>query len=288
MAAPLLVALVAGDACAAGAHGPKWVSHPDQPFDIEATEVAVKDFRACVAAGRCEPSSVNPECNYGDPKRGDHPINCIDHDGAIAVCDYLGGRLCSSKEWLAACHGSDGRAFPYGSEYQPSRCHVGTYDVPGPGGRTTIPVGSVPDCEGGLHGLFDMSGNVSEWISDCKGDYCKFRGAAFVGNDPVEHFAGCAEVCAGNDKGLKSSTVGVRCCRDRSASAPKNGAKAAAAGGATTTLKSGAAKGSRSDAAAATASRPPASGSNAARPASGSTARPTGSGAAAPLSSSRP
>jgi formylglycine-generating enzyme required for sulfatase activity len=195
--------------------GERWVAHPTQPFDILATEATVDEFLACVAKGACTRESADDKCNSGATGRGAHPINCIDHGGAEALCKHLGGRLCSSKEWLAGCRGSDERAFPYGPEYQPSRCHVGSYEQPGPGGRGTIAAGSIADCAGGLPGLFDMSGNVSEWVADCKESYCKFRGAAYVGNEPVEHFAGCGDVCSGNDKGLKSGTVGVRCCRDR-------------------------------------------------------------------------
>jgi formylglycine-generating enzyme required for sulfatase activity len=211
-----VLTLVAIPALAAAAsNDSRWVAHPAEPFDILATEATVDEFKACVKAGTCSTSSVDEACNFKDAARGRHPINCIDHDGAGELCGFLGGRLCSSTEWLTACRGAEQRKFPYGAEYQASRCHVGSYDSPGPGGRTTIEAGSVADCEGGLAGLRDMSGNVSEWTADCKGDYCKFRGAAYVGNEPVDYFAGCTEVCAGNDKGLKSNTVGVRCCRDR-------------------------------------------------------------------------
>lgn len=195
----------------------RWIAHPEQPFDILATEATVADFQDCVSAGRCAKDSADPKCNAGDAAKAAHPVNCIDHDGAASLCSHLGGRLCTGSEWLAACRGSDRRAFPYGPEFQPSRCQVGSYDHAAPGGRTTVAVGSLPDCQGGLSGLFDLSGNVGEWLADCKGDYCKFRGAAYVGNEPVEHFAGCGEVCSGNDKGLKSGAVGVRCCRDRKA-----------------------------------------------------------------------
>lgn len=210
-----LVVLLASVARASDPASGRWVVHPSQPFEILATEATVDDFLGCVAAGHCARESADPKCNAGQPSRGSDPVNCIDHDGASALCAHLGGRLCTSAQWLAACRGTDGRAFPYGPQYQPSRCHVGSYDRPGPGGRTTVPAGSIPDCEGGLSGLFDLSGNVGEWVADCKGNYCKFRGAAYVGNEPVEHFAGCGDVCSGNDKGMKSNTVGVRCCRDR-------------------------------------------------------------------------
>jgi formylglycine-generating enzyme required for sulfatase activity len=215
-ACTIAVAVVALCASAqAASKDSRWVSHPSQPFDILATEATADEFAACVKGGKCEAATADAACTAGDESKGKHPINCINHDGAEALCGFLGGRLCSSKEWLAACRGDEQRKFPYGAEYQPSRCHVGSYDNPGPGGRTTIEAGSVAECEGGIPGLRDMSGNVSEWIADCKGDYCKFRGAAYVGNEPVDYFAGCTEVCAGNDKGLRSNTVGVRCCRDR-------------------------------------------------------------------------
>jgi formylglycine-generating enzyme required for sulfatase activity len=222
----VLAAAVPDFAAGAGSAG-RWIPHPQEPFDILATEATVAEFKSCVAAGKCKADSADATCNLGDASRTGYPINCIDHDGATALCEWLGGRLCSSREWLAACRGADGRAFPYGPEYQPSRCHVGSYDSPGPGGRTTIAAGSIPECEGGLAGLMDMSGNVGEWVADCKDDYCKFRGAAYVGNEPVEHFAGCGDVCSGNSKSLRSGTVGARCCRDRGA--PQNPGSPAAA-----------------------------------------------------------
>ena len=80
--------------------------------------------------------------------------------------------------------------------------------------RETAPVASHPRCQGGLAGLFDMAGNVSEWVSDCKESYCRFRGAGFISNDPVDLFASCQSACSGNQKTLKSGTVGIRCCRD--------------------------------------------------------------------------
>ena len=48
----------------------------------------------------------------------------------------------------------------------------------------------------------------------CNGDYCNFRGGAYLTNDPMDRFAACGDVCAGNDKSFKNATVGIRCCRD--------------------------------------------------------------------------
>lgn len=139
---------------------------------------------------------------------------CVSHPGAEQVCAFVGGRLCAEQEWLSACRGTEGRAFPYGQTFDLAACNVQseTVKVAGPT-RGTAPVGSQAGCEGGLAGLFDMAGNVSEWVSDCKGAYCKFRGAGHLSNDPIERFAACQGACSGNQKTLQSSVVGVRCCR---------------------------------------------------------------------------
>jgi formylglycine-generating enzyme required for sulfatase activity len=59
-----------------------------------------------------------------------------------------------------------------------------------------------------------MAGNVAEWVDSCKDSYCKFRGAGYLSNDPVDSFAGCSGICSGNDKAFKSGVVGIRCCKE--------------------------------------------------------------------------
>lgn len=194
-----------------------WLDHPDRRFSILATEVTVAQFRACLDSGACKPDAIDAACNLARADAADHPVNCVSYDGAEQVCSYAGGRMCTEEEWIAACHGTEVRSFPYGNTYDPSACNAhsamaGATDVSLP---TTLPVGSMASCHGGLTGLFDMAGNVAEWVNACKGSYCRFRGAGYRSNDPVEHFAGCSGVCSGNDKSLRSNVVGVRCCRDR-------------------------------------------------------------------------
>ena len=190
------------------------LAHPDGAFSISAGEATVAQFRACVDAGACEATTVNSECNYGKTDRDDHPVNCVSYDGAAQYCAHAGGRLCTEDEWLAACRGSDARAFPYGQAFDAEACNVHS-NAPAdpPVLRSTAPSGSTPSCEGGLPGLFDMAGNVGEWLDSCKEDYCKFRGAGYLSNDPIDHFTGCGGVCSGNKKTLMSNVVGIRCCR---------------------------------------------------------------------------
>ena len=192
-----------------------WVRVPNASYSIAATETTVAQFRACVEVGACDVVQVESTCNYGETGREQHPVNCVTHYGAEQFCNFAGGRLCSEAEWTRACAGPDGLGFPYGNQFDLKACNVqsNTQKVEGRE-RSTAPVATHPGCEGGLKGLFDMAGNVTEWVSDCKETYCRFRGAGFISNDPIEMFASCGTACSGNQKTLKSNTVGIRCCKD--------------------------------------------------------------------------
>lgn len=198
----------------ATATAPAWIRHPTQPFSISSTEITVAQFRACVASAACTASAVNPQCNYDHADRASHPVNCVTYDGAAQYCASIDGRICTEEEWLEACRGADGRPFPYGTTFDLAACNVqsDTTTVPDRA-RGTAPVGSHPHCVGGVPGLVDMAGNVAEWVNSCNGSYCKFRGAGYLSNDPVDLFAGCSGACSGNDKGFQSGVVGIRCCQ---------------------------------------------------------------------------
>ena len=216
----LLLALLAGGAAwVAGAESeatPVWIQIGNLPVSITSTEVTVAQFGACVDAGSCALDHTRL-CNSGIDGREDHPMNCVDYYGAEQYCAFAGGRICGEEEWLAACRGADDRPFPYGDTFDAAACNA----QPSASGETpagsTAAVGSYADCAGGLEGLSDMAGNVWEWIDACQDDYCKFRGGAYLTNDPVERFAGCGLPCAGNRKAVRSATVGIRCCRDDAA-----------------------------------------------------------------------
>lgn len=212
VAAASVAAFVASESVAAE---PDWVDYGDEGFSIHATEVTASQFRSCVDDGACSADDVDAQCNYGNPERGDHPVNCVTYDGAERFCTWVGGRICLETEWLEACAGPEERAFPYGDQFDLAACNVqSTTDTVDGRTRATMPVGTLETCDGGLPGIRDMAGNVAEWVAPCKGDYCKFRGAGYLSNDPVDRFAACQGVCSGNQRTLRSGVVGFRCCRD--------------------------------------------------------------------------
>ena len=101
--------------------------------------------------------------------RGGHPVVLVRYDDAAAYCRWLSGgigravRLPTEAEWeKAARGGADGLRYPWGNEFEPSRCSY-LADVSAKRQRGTRPVGTYAPNAYGLH---DVAGNVWEWVSD--------------------------------------------------------------------------------------------------------------------------
>ena len=141
-------------------------------FNIDVTEVTVKQYRACVDDGICsEPSVENEdssECDeysnwlYSDRER--HPVNCVDWQQAKDYCEWSGKRLCSDSGWEKAARGTDGKIYPWGNVE--ANCDLAVMQgedfVIGCGEDSTWPVGSKP----ARNNMYDMAGNVYEWVED--------------------------------------------------------------------------------------------------------------------------
>lgn len=185
----------AGDAGACpGTGGPPGVRAG--AFCIDATEVTNAQYAAfldAVAAGataaqpaHCSWNTVLAPATGGscsglfDPVgRASHPVVCVDWCDADAFCRWAGKRLCTGEEWLRACTQGGAKAYPYGNTFDPNACNGGASSATG-----LRPVGSMPSCEGGFPGVFDLSGNAVETIADCDeqsgpDDRCYFRGGRF-------------------------------------------------------------------------------------------------------------
>lgn len=214
------------------------VGRPETSFCMDTTEVSYAQYREftqfVLDAGK--PTQI-AECAWnstftpaGKIGTDDQPVAGVDWCDARAYCEWAGKRLCgridpdggttialkdylnpSVNSWLAACaHGDDDRPYPYGS-YVSGRCNDGSLDA-----GTTVPVGSLPQCEGSYPGLKDLSGNVWEWIDGCraaqldagpKKDDCVFHGGAYTRETPIP-----CRTLAGATRDLQMPDVGFRCC----------------------------------------------------------------------------
>jgi iron(II)-dependent oxidoreductase len=136
------------------------------PFEMQRTEVTVRQYGECVTAGSCTEPGTGDQANWNDPGYEDHPVNYTDWHQAVNFCTWAGGRLPSEAEWeYAARSGGQDITYPWGNDA--ATC---TYAVMNEGGwgcgtDRTWAVCSKPDGNT-AQGLCDMAGNVWEWVQD--------------------------------------------------------------------------------------------------------------------------
>jgi len=147
----------------------------------------------------------------------DHPVAYVDLGDARAYARWAGKRLPTEPEWHRAAQGDDGRAWPWGKEFDAARCN-------GSGAGTT-PVGSFSAGRSPF-GCDDMAGNVWEWTESERSDghtrFCMIRGGSwFSAEGSVWYVPGGAQPNTSHAKfilmypGLdRCSTIGFRCVKD--------------------------------------------------------------------------
>jgi formylglycine-generating enzyme len=109
-------------------------------------------------------TEAKPPAGYGT-----HPVVLVTFDDAMAYCRWLSGeiqrdvRLPTEAEWEKAARGGvDGQRYPWGNDIDPTRGNFLT-DPSVKRQRGTRPTGTYPP---NAYGLYDMCGNVWEWVSD--------------------------------------------------------------------------------------------------------------------------
>jgi sulfatase modifying factor 1 len=150
----------------------------------------VAQYKACVTAGPCRLGYVAyerlvssfPGCNDDSDRSSDHPMNCVDWNGANAFCGWIGARLPTEDEWHAEAS-ARGR-YPWGDVAASCGRAVMADGGPGCGRKSTWPVCSKA-LGNSVSGLCDMSGNVWEWTSTQDGAGRVLRGGGWSGDRQV-------------------------------------------------------------------------------------------------------
>lgn len=103
-----------------------------------------------------------------------HPVVNVNWYDALSYAEWRGKRLPTSAQWEKAARGTDGRVFPWGDEFDKSKCNTKEGGL----GKTT-PVGKYP-AGASIFGVYDLSGNVWEWTrtEDRPGSFA-IRGGAW-------------------------------------------------------------------------------------------------------------
>ncbi|HSQ51752.1 MAG TPA: formylglycine-generating enzyme family protein [Nitrospiraceae bacterium] len=140
---------------------PAHLVHVDA-FLIDIYEVTVMRYAAFLkATGGNSPSDWK---TVNQPIYQKRPVANVEWAEAAAYCTWAGKRLPTEAEWEKAARGTDGRLYPWGNDPPtPRHAHYGKT-----GSHNHGTLASVGTLEQGKspYGLYDMAGNVREWVSD--------------------------------------------------------------------------------------------------------------------------
>lgn len=151
--------------------GPRRDVRIARPFAIGRYEVTFTEWDACAAAGYC--TRGVDDAGWG---RGARPVINVSWDDVQAFLRWMNSkvdgnpyRLPSEAEWEYAARAGSNTAFWWGNRISPDQAnYYGTIAYNnGPTGvyrEQTLPVGSFA---ANPFGLFDVHGNVWEWVQDC-------------------------------------------------------------------------------------------------------------------------
>lgn len=163
-------------------------------FFMDTYEVTNALYAACVTEGTCTPpqknsSSTYPEY-YGNPAYDNHPVIYVNWNQAKTYCEWRGASLPTEAQWQKSARGTEGYLYPWGNvleEGQANYCvnnclNQGlVYSLPDDGYTDTAPVGTF-EKDKSPYGIYDLSGNVAEWVADFYSDTYKLSPAARLPN----------------------------------------------------------------------------------------------------------
>ena len=162
-------------------------------------------------------------------RKGVFPQGYVSAVEAGRACGASGKRLCRVAEWTAACKGPEKKAWGYGERRVPGTCNdrgknpvvakygFGRWNWSSMNdaelnqlGQTLAKTGMHEDCTNG-YGVFDMVGNLHEWVADPDGT---FYGGYYADVASVGHGEGCGYVTTAHEARYHDYSTGFRCCSD--------------------------------------------------------------------------
>jgi len=173
----------------------------DKPFYIDAFEAAIDRQGRAVSLPGVRPAYASWQM-------------------AKSACEKAGKRLCTEAEWVTACTGVpavdnnkngyftdddiEGWMFPYGPYYIGGRCYDNAPE------EDDIKItGSHPGCIS-VQGVYDLTGNLSEWAVSETGTPVLLGGHLRLGQK-----ATCAFAINSLGPGIRNEVTGFRCCSDK-------------------------------------------------------------------------
>jgi formylglycine-generating enzyme required for sulfatase activity len=238
--------------------GPQHTVVIGHPFAMSSNDVTVAEFREFAAQTHRDMNGCNVYDGHwqyqknagwqapGFAQNATHPVTCVSWDDALAYAQWLSGkgghvyRLPSASEWEYAARAGGDAAQPWGANQSAACAEANLADesagerFPGwsvfpctDGYVNTAPVGSF---KANAFGLYDLLGNVFEWVQDCWHD--DYTGAPVDGTPWLDGVCKERELRGGSwftppkyvsasyrnrfDSAYRSNTVGFRVVREMS------------------------------------------------------------------------
>ncbi len=156
----------------------------------------------------------NPNSNFPESRPDAPPWTNVSFADAQTACILAGKRLCPIEIWSTACGGRDrfGDGYPYGAAYQEGVCNGNNV------GQAPEPTGTRAGCVSTWDGrggndsaglLFDMSGNVKEWVEPPQGENGRWTMGGSYASPPDQLTCVAREQ---HHDGEGAPDIGFRCC----------------------------------------------------------------------------
>lgn len=196
-------------------------------YCIDSTEVTNAQFNEWMRSGP-DWEQLPDDCGHSEQDlqlrdESDLPVNYVSWCVAKSYCAWAGKQLCGAFDgtaldrdaakdanrsaWLHACTAGGKHGFPYGDAYEEGRCVDWSWVADAVFEAEPVPVRSAAGCEGGFPGIFDMVGNVLEWVDAVDGER---RGLAGGNYFAIPDDAVCTMLEWGH---VESRSGGIRCCK---------------------------------------------------------------------------
>ena len=193
-------------------------------FFMDKYQVTVSQYTRFLEA---TPQDSPPEWTLmNKPTNQSRPVANVDWVDADTYCKWAGKRLPTEAEWEKAARGTDGRVYPWGNE-PPTRFHANSGKEVWSNHSALSPVGTFEEGKS-PYGIYDMAGNVWEWVSDWydqeyyqlsppqnpsgprKGSHKVVRGGSWGSNGITDLRASNREIHVSSFRGLGT---GFRCAK---------------------------------------------------------------------------